>query len=171
MNEMKVRRRVFALKLAAVGLDIFAAIWLCVYTFAFFPKTVHAQTENPVGIFAVAFASGLAIAVILAVILIVCFAVILAAGLGCAFVCLERKYSPLGGKNFPRRFSAFRIVADVLLLAAGVALLVFGFSLGNASLPPMLPSLVAAIAVFAAVAAAEVIQGVALKKAVHSSEE
>ena len=46
MNEMKVRRRVFALKLAAVGLDIFAAIWLCMYTFAFFPKTVQAQTEN-----------------------------------------------------------------------------------------------------------------------------
>ena len=38
MNEMKVRRRVFALKLAAVGLDIFAAIWLCMYTFAFFSE-------------------------------------------------------------------------------------------------------------------------------------
>ena len=171
MDETKIRRRVFALKLAAVGLNVFSALWLCVYAFCFFPKTMQAQPDSLVGIFAVAVASGLAVAVILSVILLASAAAVLLVGCGCIFICKERQYSPLGGKNVRSRFLICRIVGDVLLAAAGLILLVFGFSLGSAALLPMLASLIAALAGLATTAAAEILQSLALKRAVHSAEE
>ena len=171
MDKAQARRSVFALKLAAVGLNIFSVVWLCVYTFVFFPKTMQVHPDSLVGVFAAAFASGIAVAVILVIILYASVAAAVFAGCGGVCAGLEKKYSPLGGKEIRKRFWGYRIAGDFLLAAAGVIALVFGFSLGKASVLPLLPSLIAAFAVFAAIAAAEIVQGMALKKRIHSNAE
>lgn len=171
MDKIKIRRRVFALKLSAVGLNVFSALWLCVYTFLFFPKTMQTQPGSVVGVFAVALANGLAVAVVLSVILLASAAAVLFVGCGCIFICKERQYSPLGGKNVRSRFHVCRIVGDVLLAAAGIILLVFGSSLGTASFLPMFASLIAALAGIGTTAAAEILQSLALKRTERRTEE
>ena len=43
MKKTEVRRTVFVLKLIVTGLLIFAAVWLCVYVFAFLPHALDSD--------------------------------------------------------------------------------------------------------------------------------
>lgn len=163
MKKNEVRRTVFVLKLIVTGLLVFAAVWLCVYAFAFLPHALDSDEFSDIE------RSNWAITLIVVNIgMVVITFTSLGVGLFIACVSkLEKDFSVLDNNERAdlKRYVIFRILADAAVVALGAFLIFFMHGLGGRQmLVYRLPSLLAAGAAMAVAAFAEGMQFAAVRR-------
>ena len=163
MGKVQVGKLIFILKSIAAFLLILAAIWLCVYVFAFLPNVLKSDDLSD------SERSSLALALLVMNIGTLLTAVaVLTGGLLCIGLSKkEQDVSLLDGNTNANRkkYILFRVFADLICVALSVFLLVLGSGLGGgAMILYRLPTLVAAGIAIGIILCTEAMQVIALQK-------
>lgn len=168
MSGKNAAKLCFWFKTAAAVLFLAALAGLCYYSISVLPERIKEGVEGSgAPVFAAVFGGGIAIAVVIALTILFCGIAAVFSVCAAVFAFVERRCSPLSGSSRKKTYLGFRIASDVLL-ALGFAFVLFQ------SLPLGANALFSTLTAFAgaaAVIAAEVRQGVALKRWVQMPQD
>ena len=160
MSGKNAAKLCFWFKTAAAVLFLAALAGLCYYSMSVLPERVKEGVEGSGAPVFAAFGGGIAIAVVIALTILFCGIAAVFSVCAAVFAFVERRCSPLSGSPRRKTYLGFRIASDVLLALGLVFVLFQSLPLGADALFSTLTAFAGA----AAVIAAEVWQGVALKR-------